>query len=132
MKKFLTAIITSGIMLAPVAAFAADIVMSGSVSMDDNLSVTGGISGHRYAHAIVDQTMDNLTWPDATSLVLIDNSTVRLPVPQNGLNRVITIIGKSGKADLTPPAGTTISGTTNVSGKSVDCVVLDNTTWACY
>ena len=131
MKRFITAIITSGIMLAPVAAFAADIVMSGSVSMDDNLSVTKGISGPRYAHAIVDQTMDNLTWSDATSIVLIDNSTVRLPVPQNGLNRVLTVIG-SGTAVLTPPAGTTISGTTNVSGKSVDCVVLDNTTWACY
>ena len=131
MKKFITAVITSGIMLAPVAAFAADIVMSGSVSMDDNLSVTKGISGPRYAHAIVDQTMDNLTWSDATSLVLIDNSTVRLPVPQNGLNRVLTVIG-SGKAVLTPPAGTTIMGTDNVSGKSVDCVELDNTTWACY
>ena len=131
MKKFLTAIFTSGIMLAPAAAFAVDIQMSGSVSMDDNLSVTKGVSGPRYAHAIVDQTMDNLTWSDATSLVLIDNSTVRLPVPQNGLNRVLTVIG-SGTAVLTPPAGTTISGTTNVSGKSVDCVVLDNTTWACY
>ena len=132
MKKFITSIITSGIILAPVAAFAADIVMSGSVSMDDNLSVTKGISGPRYAHAIVDQTNDNLTWSDATSLVLIDNSTVRLPVPQNGLNRVLTVIGKSGTAVLTPPVGTTILGTTNVSGKSVDCVVLDNTTWACY
>ena len=136
MKKFITAIITSGIILAPVAAFAADIVMSGSVSMDDNLSVEGGISGTRYAHsnyahAIVDQTMDNLTWSDTTSLVLIDNSTVRLPVPLNGSNRVFTVIG-SGKAVLTPPAGTTIMGTDNVSGKSVDCVELDNTTWACY
>jgi len=131
MKKFLTAIFTSGIMLAPAAAFAVDIQMSGSVSMDDNLSVTKGVSGPRYAHAIVDKT-DNLTWAHTTSLVLLDNATVRLPVPQNDLHRVFTIIGINSSV-VTAPNGATVNSASSLQDfSSVDCVVVDNASWACY
>jgi hypothetical protein len=131
MKKFLIAVITSGIMLAPVTALAVDIQMSGSVSMDDNLSVTKGVSGPRYAHAIVDKT-DNLTWAHSTSLILLDNATVRLPVPQNNLHRVFTIIGVNNPKITTPNGATVNSASSLQNFSSVDCVVIDNASWACY
>jgi hypothetical protein len=142
MKKFITAVITSGIMLAPVAAFAADIVMQGSVSMegsvsmDDNLSVKGGFKGIKYATVVRDDNL-SLKWSNHVDnhtnigLILVDNGTVQLPPPSTS-SQVITVIGVNNSAISTRPGITLLGGLQNNTNASVECVSLDNATWACF
>ena len=132
MKKWITSVIALGFVAGSTSlGLAADIEMSGSVGMDDNLSIKGGINSPRSATVIAD-TSDNLTW-ESNSLVLVDNGTVRLPVPQQNItsNRAFTIIGVN-NSTITAPAGRSVTGTTSLNGNSVNCVNTDNATWVCY
>jgi len=142
MKKFLAAVVTSGILLAPAASIGADINMSGTVSMDnnlyvdDNLSVKGGIKGIKYATVVRDDNL-SLKWSnhvdDHTNigLILVDNGTVQLPPPSTS-SQVITVIGVNNSAISTRPGITLLGGLQNNTNASVECVSLDNATWACF
>jgi len=136
MKKFLAAVVTSGILLAPAASIGADINMSGTVSMDDNLSVKGGIKGIKYATVVRDDNL-SLKWSNHVDnhtnigLILVDNGTVQLPPPSTS-SQVITVIGVNNSAISTRPGITLLGGLQNNTNASVECVALDNATWACF